>query len=629
MAGEDRLESTRRALRDALAQAERAAELARLLDATQNRLAEAEQAREEARTLRERLALAEDELERARATEEKLRRELAEQRYQTEVARWKLSSMQVARWTRLGDAIKTGKRNPVLLARGLRGAAKPAPRPARPKRQPLPPPAEKGKKGKEAPGASFQPRSSVRIVEGASVKLKPFRVPTGPNTRPHLTVAAVLDPHPEALVRYEWRQTVGFTPRDFARILPQEIPHLLLVGSVTEGPWVEEVTGEPGEGLRALLDWCAERGIRTAFWHTGGDVADYRAAAGLFEHVFTALPETLPEWRAVHPRAGLLPFAVQPRVHNPLPLATERYDRVLTLDELLPDNLSYPDVLTSYRWPKAVECPPGTPEWRLAEIAACNTPIGVPGARRAHAAIREAYARGTMSERTDEMLEAIGLPAARATLNVSVIVPVTAGGDLDRTLAQLAAQSGVVQAVLMAPEPEVAEKRARETLSADVVVRAADPGLTTGGLIGRALDLCEGDLVAVMDPRDAYGEHYLTDLTRTFLYTTADIAGKASYHVYLSGPGATLLRQPDAAYTYLPEITGSTLLARRAVLRDLGVADLSEGWDEVLMRQCRAEGVRVFSADPYNYVRLREDDPRLLSSARLLAYGPPEPHAYA
>ena len=97
MAGEDRLESTRRALRDALAQAERAAELARLLDATQNRLAEAEQAREEARTLRERLALAEDELERARATEEKLRRELAEQRYQTEVARWKLSSMQVAR----------------------------------------------------------------------------------------------------------------------------------------------------------------------------------------------------------------------------------------------------------------------------------------------------------------------------------------------------------------------------------------------------------------------------------------------------------------------------------------------------------------------------------------------------
>ncbi|MFD0665728.1 hypothetical protein [Thermocatellispora tengchongensis] len=245
MAGEQ-VEGLRRALRDAMAQAERAAELARLLDAAQAKLAEAERATEELRAVEERLAAAEDELARSRASEERLRRELAEQRYQTEVAKWKLSSIQVARWSRLGDAIKTGKSNPVRLARGLRGAARPAPRPAAPKRQPVAAPASAEKQA--APGAAFQARSSVRTIEGRSVKLKPFRVPTGPNTRPHLTVAAVLDPHEEALLRYEWRQTVGFTPRDFARVLPLEVPHLLLVGSVTEGPWAEEVIGEPGEG---------------------------------------------------------------------------------------------------------------------------------------------------------------------------------------------------------------------------------------------------------------------------------------------------------------------------------------------------------------------------------------------
>src|SRR5690606_19109152 len=202
----DQLEGTRRALRDALAQAERAAELARLLDAAQAKLAEAERAQEELRVVTERLAAADEELERARATEEKLRRDLAEQRYQTEDARRKLSSIRDPRWSRLGDAIKAGRKNPVRLARGLRRAAKPAPRPPAPKREQVTPPAPK----QPAPGASFQARSSVRIVEGASFTLKPFRVPTGPNTRPHLTVAAILDPHPEALVRYEWRQTVGF-----------------------------------------------------------------------------------------------------------------------------------------------------------------------------------------------------------------------------------------------------------------------------------------------------------------------------------------------------------------------------------------------------------------------------------
>ncbi|MGW0072879.1 hypothetical protein ACWDUI_36120, partial [Streptosporangium sandarakinum] len=81
MAG-DQLESTRLALRDAVAQAERAAELARLLDAAQAKIADAERASAEANTLRERLEQAEKGLAAAQAAEEKLRRDLAEQRYQ-------------------------------------------------------------------------------------------------------------------------------------------------------------------------------------------------------------------------------------------------------------------------------------------------------------------------------------------------------------------------------------------------------------------------------------------------------------------------------------------------------------------------------------------------------------------
>ncbi|GII91239.1 hypothetical protein Ssi02_14700 [Sinosporangium siamense] len=623
MAGGE-LDSTRRALREALAQAERTAELARALDATQARLSEAEQLGEELRAAREKLAAAEQQLAAERTQAAKLRRDLAEQRYQTEVANWKLTSMKVARWSRLGDAIKTGRGNPVRLARGLRGATRPAKRPAAPKRQNV---ADAKAAAAPAPGAAFQATSTTRVVAGKSFKLKPYRVPTGPNTRPHLTVAAVVDPHAEALLRYEWRQTTGFTPADFHRVLPAEIPHMLLVESVTEGPWAEEVAGEPGEGLRALLAWCAERGIRTVFWHTKGEVADYAAAAKLFERVFTADAGSLSRWREVVGQGELLGFAVQPRVHNPIPLAGGRFDRVLTLAELLPGSLAYPDVLTSYRWPRAVDCPPGTEPWRLAEIAACGTPIGtVSEDRRTHQTLRKTYAAGTMTERVDALLDRVGLPSHRATLTISIVLAVRDPAQLDAALAQVAHQTGDVRQLVVIG-PAEAEGHPLLPKGIDVVVRLADPGATTGALLNRALDLCEGDLVAVMDPRDLYGPHYLTDLSRAFLYSSADIVGKAAYYAHLAEAGVTLLRQPEAEYAYLPEIAGGTLLARRTVLRGLGFPDLTEGWDEVLMRQCRTDGIKVFSTDRFEYVCVRDEDPGLLSSAHLIEYGPAEPHA--
>ncbi|MEV0594259.1 glycosyltransferase [Nonomuraea cavernae] len=610
------LESTRRALRDAIAQAEHAAELARLLEAAQSRLAGAESDAEEARALAERLVETEERLEAEQAAAEKLRKELAEQRYQAEVANWKLSSIKVARWNRLGDAIKSGKNNPVRLAKGLKGAAKPVKRPSAPKRAPV----AGGRRAKdERPGAAFQATTSIRKLDGASFRLKPFRVPTGPNTRPHLTAAVIADPHAEALLRYEWRQTTGFTPRDFARVLPLEVPHLLVVESVTQGPWAEEIIGAPGDGLRALLAWCAERGIRTVFWHTQGDIADYAAAAELFEHRF-----------ATHPAEGWprLSFGVQPRVHNPLPLSGGRVDRVLTLDQLLPGHLTYPDVLTSYRWPAAVDCPPGTPQWRLAEIAACGTPIGdEPDSRRAHAALRRAYATGTMTERVDDLLEAIGLPSHRATLDISVMLPVLDRSLLEHALAQVARQSATVSQLVVFGPPE-SELRARDVLpGVEVVFRDLDPGLSAGAMLNRGLDLCESDLVSVMDPRDVYGPHYLSDLSRAFLFGTADIVGKAAFYAHLRKPQATLLKQPDAEYSYLPEVAGATLLARRGALRELGFADLTEGWDDVLMRQCRADGVKVFSADRFGYVRVRDEDRWLLGAAHLVEYGSAEPHA--
>jgi hypothetical protein len=46
-----------------------------------------------------------------------------------------------------------------------------------------------------------------------------------------------------------------------------------------------------------------------------------------------------------------------------------------------------------------------------------------------------------------------------------------------------------------------------------------------------------------------------------------------------------------------------------------------------MMRQCRTDGIKVFSADRFGYVRVRDEDRWLLGAAHLVEYGSAEPHA--
>ena len=130
------------------------------------------------------------------------------------------------------------------------------------------------------------------------------------------------------------------------------------------------------------------------------------------------------------------------------------------------------------------------------------------------------------------------------------------------------------------------------------------------------------------DPRDPYGEHYLADMVRYFDCVDTEIIGKASFYAHIAGANATLLRQPGADHRFLPELAGPTIVARRPLLTELGIADLSEEWDETLMRQCREDGIRVYSADRFSYVCRRDSsEHRLLRSAELQGYVPAEPLA--
>ena len=152
-----------------------------------------------------------------------------------------------------------------------------------------------------------------------------------------LRVASVLDEMSEACFAPEC-ELVPLTLEGWAGQLDAQPPDLLLVESAWNGnggEWQYRVATYPRKdlvglpALRALLDGCRERGIPTAFWNKEDPVhfERFAEAAALFDHVFTTDARCVERYRALpggERTVTPLPFAAQPRIHNPAAVVPER-----------------------------------------------------------------------------------------------------------------------------------------------------------------------------------------------------------------------------------------------------------------------------------------------------------------
>ncbi len=109
---------------------------------------------------------------------------------------------------------------------------------------------------------------------------------------------------------------------------------LLFVESAWHGngdAWQYHLAGPsaPRPALVELLAWCREQGVPTVFWNKEDPAHydDFLATARLFDHVLTTDEGRLPAYRRDlgHERVGLLPFAAQPAVHNPVRLPPDQH----------------------------------------------------------------------------------------------------------------------------------------------------------------------------------------------------------------------------------------------------------------------------------------------------------------
>lgn len=95
------------------------------------------------------------------------------------------------------------------------------------------------------------------------------------------------------------------------------------------GKWQYQLTGEnaPSPELKELVDWCKASGIPTVFWNKEDPAHfdDFIQTAELFDFVFTTDANLVPQYKVAMPGAkvGVLPFAAQPVLHNPILKAGE------------------------------------------------------------------------------------------------------------------------------------------------------------------------------------------------------------------------------------------------------------------------------------------------------------------
>lgn len=124
-------------------------------------------------------------------------------------------------------------------------------------------------------------------------------------------------------------QLLQLHPENCIEQLEQFKPHLLFIESAWDGLdllWKQKISTN-GPEINACIDWCKRNGIPTLFWNKEDPVhfGTFVPLAKQVDYVFTTDIDCVPKYKfhVGHDRVFFLPFAAQPKTHNPI----EIYDR--------------------------------------------------------------------------------------------------------------------------------------------------------------------------------------------------------------------------------------------------------------------------------------------------------------
>ncbi|MBI4729062.1 MAG: glycosyltransferase [Acidobacteria bacterium] len=255
------------------------------------------------------------EVEALRESRDFLESQNASLRGELETVSSRLGAIRRMRWWRLGVALRNLLVRPRSAARALAG-----------------------RRAGQRSGAVGSQAGASRRSPSIEAQRRIAGVTSAPRRPGDLWVAAILDEMSRACFAPECN-LITFRPDSWRAVLEERRPHLLLVESAWEGgggSWQYQVGtysygGSVGlPSLSALVRWCRAEGIPTVFWNKEDPIHfdRFKEAAALFDIVFTSDSNSIPRYeRIARARsARALPFAAQPRIHNPIGPVEARRD---------------------------------------------------------------------------------------------------------------------------------------------------------------------------------------------------------------------------------------------------------------------------------------------------------------
>jgi glycosyltransferase involved in cell wall biosynthesis/spore maturation protein CgeB len=166
-----------------------------------------------------------------------------------------------------------------------------------------------------------------RTVVPAQQFSPPFEIATGADLK-RLRIAGVFDEFTAQSYAPEC-ELISLHAATWQAQLAEHPPHLLFIESAWQGAggsWDRKIVHCARE-LRDLAEYCRERKIPTVFWNKEDPIhfGTFLNTATLFDAVFTTDFDCIHRYRELlgHERVYVLPFACQPRQHNPI----EKFER--------------------------------------------------------------------------------------------------------------------------------------------------------------------------------------------------------------------------------------------------------------------------------------------------------------
>ncbi|MEC1205047.1 CgeB family protein [Bacillus paralicheniformis] len=151
-----------------------------------------------------------------------------------------------------------------------------------------------------------------------------------------LKMAVIFDEFTRASFSEEC-ELIQFTPDNWLEVLTRDIPDMLMVESAwngNNGSWFKRVGDYGEEQNKALFDlikWCNAKNIPTVFWNKEDPVHYNRFinTAKKFDYIFTTDEDMVPFYKKEvgHENVYSLPFAAQPKIHNPIKIQNERINK--------------------------------------------------------------------------------------------------------------------------------------------------------------------------------------------------------------------------------------------------------------------------------------------------------------